>query len=69
MILAAFVIEERLCNPFYNRRGLPIKLFHFQSQSQDKIARNLVDYEAGKTIFECAKGIYKANNANQTELF
>jgi len=38
-------------------------------QRKDKIARNLVDYEAGKTIFECAKGIYKANNANQTELF
>ena len=38
-------------------------------QRLDKIGRNLVDYEAGKTIFECAKGIYKANNANQTELF
>lgn len=38
-------------------------------QSLIKIARNLVDYQSGKTIFECAKGIYKANNANQTELF
>ena len=34
-----------------------------------KIARNLVDYEAGKTIFETALGIYKRDNANQTELF
>tara|TARA_R110000782_G_scaffold234423_1_gene320586 strand:+ start:412 stop:1053 length:642 start_codon:yes stop_codon:yes gene_type:complete len=39
------------------------------NQRLDKIGRNLVDYEAGKTIFECAKGIYKANNHNQTELF
>jgi len=37
-------------------------------QNKVKIGRNLVDYEAGKTIFECAKGIYKANNANQTSL-
>lgn len=34
-----------------------------------KIARNLVDYEVGKHIFDIARGIYKANNANQTELF
>jgi len=34
-----------------------------------KMARNLVDYEAGRTIFEVALNIYKANNANQTELF
>jgi len=38
-------------------------------QPMNKIARNLVDYEAGKIIFDAAKGIYKANNANQTELF
>ena len=34
-----------------------------------KIARNLVDYKAGKTIFETTLGIYKSNNAKQTELF
>ena len=38
-------------------------------QRLDKIARNLVDYEAGKTIFETALGIYKKDNAKQTELF
>ena len=38
-------------------------------QRKDKIARNLVDYEAGKTIFETAFGIIKKQNANQTELF
>ena len=34
-----------------------------------KMARNLVDYEAGRTIFEVVCDVYKANNANQTELF
>ena len=38
-------------------------------QRRDKIARNLVDYEAGKTIFETVLGIYKSDNANQTTLF
>ena len=34
-----------------------------------KIARNLVDYEAGKTIFETMLGIAKKENINQEELF
>jgi len=34
-----------------------------------KIARNLVDYEAGKTIFETMLGIVKKENINQTQLF
>mgnify|MGYP003679373810 FL=1 len=34
-----------------------------------KVARNLVDYEAGKTIFETMLGIIKKENTNQTELF
>lgn len=38
-------------------------------QRIDKIARNLVDYEAGKTIFETFLGIYKADNANQLSMF
>ena len=38
-------------------------------QRINKIARNLVDYEAGRTIFETVLGIYKANNANQTSIF
>jgi DNA (cytosine-5)-methyltransferase 1 len=38
-------------------------------QSKLKIARNLVDYEAGKTIFQTALGIIKKQNVNQTELF
>tara|TARA_R110001632_G_scaffold200942_1_gene323702 strand:+ start:507 stop:1211 length:705 start_codon:yes stop_codon:yes gene_type:complete len=35
----------------------------------DKIARNLVDYQAGKTIFETAIGIIKDNNKEQIKLF
>lgn len=33
------------------------------------MARNLVDYEAGKTILETAIGIIKKQNVQQTELF
>ena len=39
------------------------------SQPTNKIARNLVDYEAGKTIFETALGIIRKQDINQTELF
>jgi DNA (cytosine-5)-methyltransferase 1 len=37
-------------------------------QRLDKIARNLVDYEAGKTIFATALGIL-TKNTKQQELF
>ena len=38
-------------------------------QPINKIARNLVDYKAGKTIFETALGIMRKQNVKQTELF
>ena len=38
-------------------------------QRRDKIARNLVDYEAGKTILQTALGIMKKKYTKQTELF
>ena len=38
-------------------------------QPINKIARNLVDYEAGKTILETALGIMRKENVKQTELF
>ena len=38
-------------------------------QSKQKIARNLVDYEAGKTILDTALGIIQKQDINQTELF
>ncbi len=39
------------------------------TQSVAKMARNLVDYEAGKTILETALGIIKKDNTKQTQLF
>jgi len=33
-----------------------------------KIGRNLVDYEAGLTIFNTARGIHESNNKQQTKL-
>ena len=38
-------------------------------QRIDKIARNLVDYEAGKTILDTAMGIIQKQDLNQIELF
>lgn len=38
-------------------------------QRLDKIARNLVDYEAGRTILEHALGIIRKNNTRQEVLF
>jgi len=38
------------------------------TQRVDKIARNLVDFEAGKTILDTAMGIINKKNQKQTEL-
>lgn len=38
-------------------------------QGKGKIIRNLVDYEAGRTIFETALCIIKKNNVNQISIF
>lgn len=38
-------------------------------QLLNKIARNLVDYEAGRTIFETALNIQRDNSVEQTRLF
>jgi DNA (cytosine-5)-methyltransferase 1 len=38
-------------------------------QRRDKIARNLVDYEAGKTIFATAMGVILRSNVKQESLF
>jgi len=38
-------------------------------QRKDKVCRNLVDYEAGKTILDTAMGIVRKENILQTELF
>ena len=38
-------------------------------QDKRKIARNLVDYEAGKTILETALGIIKKSDIKQKSIF
>ena len=38
-------------------------------QSMIKVARNLVDYEAGKTIFNTARNIIENSNSNQITMF
>lgn len=38
-------------------------------QPMNKIARNLVDYEAGKSILEAALGIMRKENVNQLDIF
>jgi DNA (cytosine-5)-methyltransferase 1 len=55
---------KKLCEfhayDFYQYKG---------EQRIDKIARNLVDYEAGKTIFNIARGIIEKPKSNQAALF
>lgn len=55
---------KKLCEfhdyDFYNYKG---------KQLTNKIARNLVDYEAGKTILQTALGVIKKQNENQLEIF
>jgi len=55
---------KKLCEfhdyDFYKYKG---------NQPINKIARNLVDYEAGKTILETVLGIVRKQDINQTELF
>jgi DNA (cytosine-5)-methyltransferase 1 len=55
---------KKLCEfhdyDFYKYKG---------NQRINKMARNLVDYEAGKSILETAIGIIKKENVNQLEMF
>jgi DNA (cytosine-5)-methyltransferase 1 len=69
-------LKDRKTNNFINSKVDDLCKFHdydFKkykgSQRIDKIARNLVDYEAGRTIFETFLGIVRQENPNQTSLF
>jgi len=63
-------ISKKVVEAFTEYHLLQDILIHYKGkQSKGKIARNLVDYEAGKTILETAIGIIKKQNINQTELF
>jgi DNA (cytosine-5)-methyltransferase 1 len=47
-----------------------IDLSEYKGQTRkDKLARNLVDFEVGKTILEVVKGVYEANKNNQLKFF
>jgi DNA (cytosine-5)-methyltransferase 1 len=47
-----------------------INLINYKGkQNKRKIARNLVDYEAGRTIFETALGVIKKSNVNQMDMY
>ena len=69
-------LKERKASNFINSKVGDLSDFHdydFRkykgNQRVDKIARNLVDYEAGKTIFKTVLGIYKQQNTNQKSIF
>jgi DNA (cytosine-5)-methyltransferase 1 len=71
-----FVIPEFKTLSAHYESQKEIELFHKINltdykgeQSKKKIARNMVHFETGKHIFDIARNIYKANNANQTSLF
>jgi DNA (cytosine-5)-methyltransferase 1 len=69
-------LNERNANNFIHSKVSELSKFHDYDftkykgeQRVDKMARNLVDYEAGKTILETALNIYRKTNINQTSLF
>ena len=70
-------VNERKYNIYGgNQETKRMSLFHDYdftkykgSQRLDKICRNLVDYEVGKTIFETVLGIVNNNDTNQINIF
>lgn len=69
-------LGERKASNFINSKVSELSKFHDYDftkykgeQRIDKMARNLVDYEAGKTILDTAMGIIKKSNVNQTSIF
>ena len=72
------ILSERKNKDFSRTKNMVSMMSEFHNydfkkykgeQAMNKIARNLVDYEAGKTILETAIGIIKNQNVKQTELF
>ena len=68
--------ERKQPNDFIMTGSKPNEKFHKidltdykGTQRKDKIARNLVDYEAGKTILETVLGIERQQNINQLNMF
>lgn len=68
-------LNDRKADNFINAKQKYMEEFHCidlstykGEQRKDKIARNLVDYEAGRTIFETALGVIRKSNTKQLEL-
>ena len=68
--------ERKNKNKLVETGSKPNEIFHEidlstykGKQRKDKIACNLVDYEAGRTILQTALGIFKDNNKEQIKLF
>lgn len=69
-------LGERKAKNFINSKVSELSKFHEYDftkykgeQRVDKMARNLVDYEAGRTIFETALGIIRKKDERQTSIF
>jgi DNA (cytosine-5)-methyltransferase 1 len=69
-------LGDRKASNFINTKVSELSKFHDYDftkyrgeQRVDKMARNLVDYEAGKTILETALNIFKKSNTNQISIF
>jgi len=69
-------LKGRKANNFIKSKVSDLSNFHDYDftkykgeQRVDKMARNLVDYEAGKTIFETALGIIRKKDERQTSIF
>ena len=67
--------ERKSPKNFIESGSKPNELFHKidlstykGKQRKDKIAKNLVDYEAGKTILDTVLGIQQNNNTNQLKI-
>jgi DNA (cytosine-5)-methyltransferase 1 len=76
-ILPNCINERKLNFSFGNSANETKKLCEFHDydfykykgeQPRDKMARNLVDYEAGRTIFETALGVIRKSNTKQLNL-
>ena len=71
-----YSLGDRKSDDFIHTKTSNLEKFHEidlssykGEQRKDKIARNLVDYEAGKKIFEVALGIIKSNDNKQLSMF
>lgn len=69
-------LNDRRAENFIYAKQMELEKFHEidlssykGEQRKDKMARNLVDFEAGKTILQTALNIYEKNNTTQKSIF